>query len=803
MPVTAGSGAQGVPGTGRTFQQALQSHQSGDLPQAEQLYRRILRIDPYHADALHLMGVLAHQQGRHENAVKLIGDALRVNARNPIYLGNLGAAYRALGRLDDAAETCQQALQLDPKYAGAHFNLGLILLSQGNALGAQRRFEQALKIQPDMAEAWNSLGNACEALHQHDRAISAYQEALKRNPEHAETQYNYGNACLANGRPHEALAAYSAALAIRPQFPDALNNLGTVLRSLGQYEPAIASFRLAIQFHPEFSEAHNNLGTTYASLSRYEEAEESYHAALRIQPTNAVAHNNLGSALNARGLAEEAIVAFQEATRLNPGDPETWSNLGVALQTCGRVHEAGEAYQAGLKRLPEHGRMRIQRGTILPPIYDSLDDLNGWRARFAEHLGSLAADRVTLDARQDPLPVNFYLPYQGQNDRELQTAAAAVYHRPELLELPTGRCPKLPGGRKRIGVISHYFKNHTIGNLSLGLIAKLPRRDFEVIVISVGSPQDALAGAIRQAADQYIALPQQIALARQQVAQLGLDVLFYTDLGMDPITWTLAHSRLAPVQCVTWGHPVTTGLPTLDFFVSSDLIEPPQARTHYSEKLIELSSLPAYYYRPELRTEVKPQEAYGIPADAHLYLCPQSLFKFHPDFDPLLLGILRRDPRARIAVIEAPYRHWTEKLQQRLRRTLGAEFNRVQFLPRQGHQDFLNLMAISAVMLDPMHFGGGNTTYQGVAAGVPIVTLPGEFMRGRVTYGCYQKMGVLDTVASSAAQYVDLAVRLATDADYNADVRSRLTAASPRLYEDHSAVVELTAFFHAATSGRV
>jgi predicted O-linked N-acetylglucosamine transferase (SPINDLY family) len=152
--------------------------------------------------------------------------------------------------------------------------------------------------------------------------------------------------------------------------------------------------------------------------------------------------------------------------------------------------------------------------------------------------------------------------------------------------------------------------------------------------------RDEVARGIRQSADEYVVLPAHVRRARQMIAERQLDILFYTDIGMDSYSYSLAFHRLAPVQCVTWGHPVTTGIPNIDYFLSSVLLEPDDADGHYTEHLVRLRGLPSYYYRPALPLQTRDRAYFALPADGHLYLCPQSLFKFHPDFDVLLGAIL-------------------------------------------------------------------------------------------------------------------------------------------------------------------
>jgi predicted O-linked N-acetylglucosamine transferase (SPINDLY family) len=236
----------------------------------------------------------------------------------------------------------------------------------------------------------------------------------------------------------------------------------------------------------------------------------------------------------------------------------------------------------------------------------------------------------------------------------------------------------------------------------------------------------------------------------------------------------------------------------MDYYLSSELLEIEGATEHYTEELVRLRTLPTYYYRPPLPPIRRTRDHFGLADYDHLYLCPQTLLKFHPDFDRPISEILRRDPHGRLILIEGKYPYWTGLLRSRFEKTMPDVLDRVWFLPRQNRAEFLSLIALSDVLLDPFHFGGGNTTYEALAVGTPIVTWPATYMRGRVTFACYQKMGFFDCVASDAEDYVDTAVRLGADQEYRDSVRHTIRAASNVLFEDMEAVRELEQFFQYA-----
>jgi protein O-GlcNAc transferase len=252
---------------------------------------------------------------------------------------------------------------------------------------------------------------------------------------------------------------------------------------------------------------------------------------------------------------------------------------------------------------------------------------------------------------------------------------------------------------------------------------------------------------------------------------------------------TLAFSRMAPIQCVTWGHPETTGSSAIDYFLSSELLDEPTSQEHYTEKLVRMPLTGTYYERPPIPSDPDSiRRLPGLAGAGSLYGCPQSLFKFHPDDDNVLRGILEADPHGRIVVIEGRVPEWTNRLRSRWQRTLANVHDRIVFLPAIANDDYLRLLRICDVILDPLHFGGGNSSYEALAMGTPVVTLPSQFLRGRITAGLYRKMQMTECVVDTTDEYIALAVRLAKDPAFRQAIRSRIAAQSGVLFDDPAEV---------------
>ncbi len=199
--------------------------------------------------------------------------------------------------------------------------------------------------------------------------------------------------------------------------------------------------------------------------------------------------------------------------------------------------------------------------------------------------------------------------------------------------------------------------------------------------------------------------------------------------------------------------------------------------------------------RPLLPAVLKPREAFGFDAGQHLYVCPQNLRKFHPDFDPLLAGILRQDPAGVVVIVADRGACVTPMLRRRFAKTLAEVMERVVFLPHQSYADYLCLVSAADVILDPLYYSGGTTTLEALSLGKPIVTWPSRFQIGRGVLASYRKMGIAGFVANDAAEYVRLAVALGTDAEYRQAAGREISGASGELFEDQQAVQEYEQVF--------
>lgn len=322
------------------FADGLAHHQGGRLAEAETRYRETLALQPDHADALHLLGVIASQIGRHDIAVDLIGRAIAQDRASARYHGNHGLALAGLGRYDEAIKSYDRALALRSGDAELHYNRGNALSRVGRPRAAVEAYGRAILAKPDYTQALCNRGAALAALDCHDEAIQSYDRALAIAPDFSAALCNRGNALKALGRLDEALSSYDRALAARPDDAETRFNRGVTLHELKRFERAIESYDAALAARPDYAEALSNRGDALRQLGRLADALESYDRALATRPDYAEALSNRGNVLTALRRFDDALESYDGALRLCPDDPSTLSNRAVTLQALDRLDEA-------------------------------------------------------------------------------------------------------------------------------------------------------------------------------------------------------------------------------------------------------------------------------------------------------------------------------------------------------------------------------------------------------------------------------------------------------------------------------
>ncbi len=758
---------------------ALQHHQAGRLSEAEAAYRGVLAVDSENTDALHFLGVIAYQRGKHEQAAEWISRALALNESNAPAHNNLGNAFEAQGRSDEAMACYRKAIALAPDHADAHINLGALLRARGELDEAIACYQRALLLSPENVTAHSNLGNVLRDQGRLDEATICYNKALALKPDFTDAHFNLGGLLLGMGRLNDAADCYRAAIAIRPDLPEAHLNLGNVLTDQGLLDEARAAYGKALALNPDFPEAYCNLGNALVAQGRSDEAVGCYGKALALKPDFAEAHVYLGNVFKDRGQVDEAVARYRTAVSLNSQYAEArWS---VAMSQIPAIYEAGVD--------PEARRTEFS---------SELEELDRW----------FDSTRLALGFNAVGFHQPFYLSYQEQDNRRLLQRhgdlcarimaswfARQGFSRPKRSD---------SDGTIRVGVVSPHFRNHSVWNAIVkGWFQQLDRKRFSIYAFDLGSLYDQETLFAKSHASHFEQGTRGFRSWVETIIDQRLDALIYTDIGMHPTVLKLACLRLAAVQVATWGHPETTGLPTVDYYLSAEDLEPADAQKNYSEQLVALPHLGCFYQPSQTVPAPIDLAGLGIDTDSPLLICPGVPFKYAPQHDRVLADIARGLGRCQFVF----FRHHQRSMWEQLRKRLDLVFTRngldstefVVFIPWLERPAFFGLMKRADVFLDTIGFSGFNTAMQAMECGLPVVTREGRFLRGRLASGILKRMGLAELVAASEADYVELAVKLCRDPEYRGHLRGRIQAARSILFEDFAPIRALEEFLVGAT----
>lgn len=507
----------------------------------------------------------------------------------------------------------------------------------------------------------------------------------------------------------------------------------------------------------------------------------------------------------------KAVRLFESALLTCRPDPELYAEAVFALEQSNRTQGAILLADRARTLFPGEGRFEVQAALMLPVLYQGPEEVERYRARYRAGLAAVAAgvDLRTPEGRHRALAaigqhVSFYLGYQGGCVRDLQEQYGRLLYEVASANYPDWArplaMPRFADGRRiRIGYVSAHFRNHSVEKLFRGWLQEHDRSTFEVFAYHNGRTCDHVTEAVQRSVEHFRHVPGQLEPLCEAVLADRLHILVFLDVRHSRMA--LASSlRLAPVQCLAWACPITSGSPNMDYFLSGDAMEPEDGATHYSERLVRLPGIGVCYPRPVIPRPLfrKRRVDFGLGEDRTVYLCCQSIFKYLPQHDDMFVAIAERDPSAQFVFL-AMNDMVAEDFRCRLRRAfaarnLDAAFHSVVLLPL-GELDYWNLNVLSDVFLDSLGWSGGVTTLEAIACGLPIVTLPGPLMRGRHTLGILTQLGVTDTVARDKEEYADIAVRLAKDPAWRAEILERMSAGHPRLYGDTACVRALEDFY--------
>jgi len=830
--------------------QAVALHQAGRLDEAAAAYQQFLQQHPGQFDATHLLGVIALQRGDLAAAERQITQALASKPKDAAALNNLGTVLLRARRLDEAREQFERAAKAQPAFVDAQSNLGNVLrqlgrvaeslvplkraygaspksaeiadllgaslLETGDGRGALAVFEAGVKARPRDARAWLHVSIASELAGNPRRALEAADQSLALEPT-AAAHGARGRALASLGELAAARQAFDAGVRGAPRDAVAHHNFDVFLREQGETDAALGHLRKALELDPALPAAHEALVGALVDGGHHDEALRHGQAFGQSHPGSSAALAMQASAQFALGRMEDAVELYARAVAAPGPDASTFLGYGNALLATGDAGAATKQFARAVELDPQNARARFaQAMSHLRPIYDDAAQMEASRRAFTRALGELDAwftpARAAAGAQAVGSAQPFYLAYHPVDARPLLLpygklaarlmAAGAAAPRAEASRAGAGTARKL-----RVGIAAAQVRDHSVWNaITQGWVKHFDRACIELTIFKLDRASDDETARARRDAAAFVDAPTTQAEWAAAILEARLDVLIYPEIGMHPLTARLAAMRLAPVQAVSWGQPVTSALPTMDLFLSAQALEPADAASHYAERLVTLPSLGVCLQPLQPEVVVPDFAGLGLNPDEPLLLCPGTPFKYTPQGDAALVAIARRLQalgRGRLVFFLSHRPAMSRQVEQRMRKAFdkaGVDYDRtVAWVPTLSRGRFYGLMRRSTAMLDTLGFSGFNTAVQGLECDLPVVAFEGAFMRGRLASGPLRHLGLDELVARTPEAFAEIALRLVEDEPWRAHLEREIAQRRHALFFDQAPVRALEdALFEAA-----
>jgi protein O-GlcNAc transferase len=713
----------------------------------------------------------------------------------------LGILYFHLEDYETSRNLEIKAIELNPEKGIYYYGLGVIYEKVENYQQAINAYYQALEKDKKHADTYATLGNILTNFNQIEAAEKIYKEAIDNKINHFGIYLNYGNLLLAQDKNLEAIELYKKAIPLFHNYPDIYHNLAIAWRKVGDISEAEVNLGRALFYEGKDDEAFK-VFEKCRSLYRIDDWD--YWNEISIYYMIANKYEIL------LGKAEQGVQKFPDSIRQR-----------VYLIAClKRFHRHDEARNFAsncinyFSQEPEKQFVfKLLHHSIIPIIYQSQEEIITTRKKYHDELQALLREIDLISEAAKPYIMftlnirdSHYLHFHGYNDIQLQCLYGNIVthfiksYFPKFTK--SLKLSKVTGRKIRIGYAC--LRSKAIGQLFLDWIKLRNINLFEVFFYDLGQDISAKTEKFSIFSDHYCHCPWDMEQIAERIYQDQLDILVYLDTVVEPKLHTLSFFRFAPIQCATWGHPVTTGSPQIDYFLGSDAMEPPNAQEHYSEKLIRLPNLGIYLHPVEV-SQLTPKlimgkKDLGLEKTDIIYISCQMSSKYLPQHDYLYPEIVRQVPNAKIVFFNA---YEGDNITNVFRERLTKAFQNYQlnfddyclFSPLLAYEEYINVLSFADVFLDTLGWSGGITTLDVISCGLPMVTIPGELMRGRQTYGMLKIMEIEEMIAYTEAGYIQLAVKLGNDPQFRERMRQQICKQRHKLYYDQSCIEALEKFY--------
>ncbi|ABW66894.1 tetratricopeptide repeat protein [Desulfosudis oleivorans] len=756
------------------FNKAVALHRAGSLEGAETLYRDLLRENPNHADALHLLGTIMAAKKDLVAAEGTLRKAVEKAPKQAAFHNSLGQVLLKKGQTDEAAAAFQRAVSLDPGLAQAHFNLGKISKAAGRADEAKTFFEKTLNLAPHHLAARNNLGNLLQQAGDNDGALACFEAVLKINPRQAEAHYNIGNIHKLREEVEPAARYYEQAIACNPGFVPPYIGLARIHLANRRNDLAESLIRKALRMDPKNGEALSELANLYLREGRIEEAVPVFLAAIRVSPEKAELHGALATAYSIRGATSQAMASFEKALELDPDSARTRFSYGNLLESSGNREGALEAYRRVMALDPDFAtqvfyyqfQLEIKLG-----MWEHYEKKVAELVRRTEDY--LALEKPPYDL--SPLILN-YFPVPGHMHKAVATRKAKLIDD----NMASARAafafvhPKNAFGRLRIGYLSPDFREHAVGIVINDIFKHHDTENFEIFAYSLVDVDDDTSRKLKTECEHFVDVSKvsprkAAAIIYNDHPHILIDLAGYTTFSRPEVLAL----RPAPIQASAIGYPNTMGAGFIDYILADRWLIPEEMQDAYTERVVRLphafpSSAFAISDKPMTRSDA------GLPEAGFVFCCFNAVYKMEPETFGAWMEILREADNAVLWLSAA-----SDAIRQRLTDRAvahGVDAGRLVFAEKLPHPEYMARYQLADLFLDTFLYTAGSTAVCALHGGVPVLTRTGPTNASRMGASICAAAGMEETICPDTEAYIQRAVHLARHPEEAAALKEKLAA---------------------------
>ena len=525
----------------------------------------------------------------------------------------------------------------------------------------------------------------------------------------------------------------------------------------------------------------------YSHLQKKEfvKSAQLFEKLLKDYPDNLSLLRNISYAYAFSGAYQKAEESIKKMIKIKPDEPYAYQFLASVLKSQDKITEMIKIVNEGLEKNLINKKWEFQKKLLSPLIAGDKKEIDDYRKKIEKGLEEIINSDIKLDYDNDQVisPPLFELTYTNKDNLELNKKMVKAFkkiYQPLNHKISINQKLK---DKIKIGFISEFFTDHTIGKLFKNLIFSLNLKFFDVVIYhsnktKKGKILEEFQNENKKGFKNEI-LPDKLIDKIKVIEKENFDVLFYPDIGMSIEFYFLSLIRLAKYQIMSWGHPETTGSESIDFFLCSKNLISKNSEKFYSEKFLIIDKLPMIYNKPIIENKLDDKDI----SKKNIYSCPQTLFKFHPDFDDYLFDILKKDKKGILYLLKDTHKIYYLKLLERFKKNKNFDSERVIFLDPLNLNQFIDHLGTSSVLLDPIYFGAGNSFHESMFYGTQTVTCPTKYIKSRIVRAAYIQMEVKDPpIVKDKDDYVSKAIEIANDKNILSRKKYYQQAANEKLF---------------------